>query len=203
VTSTSAATTADPKKGFGFPYLLEIDALQLDRLELHTQDFLNAHHASGMSASVIKLQSLSMSHRDLTKPPKNTESGSVKGNDAAAGKGRHKRRPLYLDDVVWRLVNKLLAELLKNNSIAMMVLLSSAAANNTASVVSSAGSLAYQGAATGGKVVSSAGSLAYQSAATGGKLLSSVGSVFVGKTTAPPAEASPAAASPAGTPSRT
>jgi pyruvate/2-oxoacid:ferredoxin oxidoreductase alpha subunit len=92
-----------------------------------------------------------------------------------------------LDDVVWRLVNKLLAELLKNNSIAMMVLLSSAAANNTASVVSSAGSLAYQGAATGGK------------------LLTSVGSVFVGKTATPVAAtpastAVPAPASPARTP---
>lgn len=149
------AAADGPKKGFGFPYLLEIEALQLDRLELHAQDFLNASHSTHFSASVIKLKSLSMSHKDLTKPPKND------GTTVAAGR-RPKRRPLYLDEVVWRLVNKLLADLIKNNSIAMMVLLSSAAANNATSVVTSAGSLAYAGASTGGK------------------LLTRVGSVFVG-----------------------
>lgn len=163
----AATNPNQPKKGFGFPYLLDIDVLQLDRLELHTQDFLNASHSTHSKASVIKLKTLSMSHRELTKPPKPTKA------EASDPEKRHKRRPIYLDDVVWRLVNHLLADLLKNNSIAMMVLLSSAAANNTASVVSNAGSLAYSGAATGGK-------LAYAGAATGGKILSSVGSVFVG-----------------------
>mmetsp|Transcript_55096 Transcript_55096/g.108809 ORF Transcript_55096/g.108809 Transcript_55096/m.108809 type:complete len:824 (+) Transcript_55096:48-2519(+) len=179
--STGASSTHpnQPKKGFGFPYLLDIDALQLDRLELHTQDFLNASHATHSKASVIKLKTLSMSHRELTKPPKPT-----KAEAAADPEKRRKRRPLYLDDVVWRLVNHLLADLLKNNSIAMMVLLSSAAANNTASVVTNAGNFAYTGATTGGKLAyvgaTTGGKLAYAGAATGGKLLSSVGSVFVG-----------------------
>lgn len=157
-TTTSASAAAAPssqrRKGFGLPYPLDIEALRLDGLELHTQDFLNASHAADSSASVIRLKSLSMNHRDLTKPPKadSTASDSI-------GRAPHsQRRPLYLDDVVWRLVNKLLAELLKYNSIAMMVLLSSAAANRTSSVVSSAGSLAYQGAATGGKLLSTVGS---------------------------------------------
>lgn len=153
--SPGAAAAKGPKKGFGLPYELDIQALLLDNLELHTQDFLNASHAEDFKASVIKLKTLSMSHRELTKPPKGD---STKKPDGAPSKSTGKRRPLYLDDVVWRLVNKMLAELLRNNSIAMMVLLSSAAANNATSVVSSAGSLAYGGAATTKKVLSSVGS---------------------------------------------
>lgn len=172
ISSSSALATEPSKKGFGFPYQLDIDALQLDRLELHAQDFLNASHSSQLRASVIKLKSLSMSHRDLSKPPKSSDHS----NPDYLGK----RRPLYLDDVVWRLVNKLLAELLKHNSIAMMVLLSSAAANNATSVVTSAGSLAYAGASGATSVVTGAGSLAYAGVSTGGKLLTRAGSVFLG-----------------------
>jgi hypothetical protein len=169
------------KKGFGVPYLLDIEALQLDHLELHAQDFLNASHASQLSASVIKLRSFTMAHRDLSKPPKNTV----------------KRRPLYLDEVVWRLVSKLIAELLKNNSIAMMVLLSSAAANNATSAVASAGNLAMAGASgatsivagagnlavagasgAGNLALTGAGNLAMAGASTGGRLLTRMGSVF-------------------------
>lgn len=172
-TTTSASAAAAPssqrRKGFGLPYPLDIEALRLDGLELHTQDFLNASHAADSSASVIRLKSLSMNHRDLTKPPKADSTAS----DSIGCAPHSQRRPLYLDDVVWRLVNKLLAELLKYNSIAMMVLLSSAAANRTSSVVSSAANRT-------SSVVSSAGSLAYQGAATGGKLLSTVGSALVG-----------------------
>lgn len=153
--ATAHAAAKGTKKGFGLPYQLSIQALQLDHLELHTQDFLNASHAQDTKASVIKLKSLSMSHRELSKPPKG-ESTKKDGKNGTKSAG--KRRPLYLDEVVWRLVNKLLAELLRNNSIAMMVLLSSAAVNNTTSVVSTAGSLAYGGAATTKKVLSSVGS---------------------------------------------
>lgn len=144
----------ESKKGFGVPYLFDIDNLQLDRLELHTQDFLNSTH-SDVKYGVIKLKSLSMNRKDLTKPPKN----DLTMSEAENAFYRHKRRPLFLDDVVWRLVNKLLAELIKNNSIAMMVLLSAAAANNATSVVSSAGSIAYSGAATGSKLLNRAGSV--------------------------------------------
>lgn len=151
------------KKGFGLPYLLDIDNLQLDRLELHTQDFLNSTH-SDVSYGVIKLKSLSMSHKDLSKPPKNDPTISAAENEFY----RNKRRPLFLDDVVWRLVNKLLAELLKNNSIAMMVLLSSAAVNNATGVVSSAGSIAYSGAATGGRLFNKASNVVLGSTKSGG-----------------------------------
>jgi hypothetical protein len=179
-----AEQSGGEKKGFGVPYLLDIEALQLDHLELHAQDFLNASHASQLSASVIKLRSFTMAHRDLSKPPKNTA----------------KRRPLYLDEVVWRLVSKLIAELLKNNSIAMMVLLSSAAANNATSAVASAGNLAMAGASGATSIVagagtfavagasgagnlalagaSGAGNLALAGASTGGRLLTRIGSVF-------------------------
>ena len=183
-TTTSASAAAAPssqrRKGFGLPYPLDIEALRLDGLELHTQDFLNASHAADSSASVIRLKSLSMNHRDLTKPPKADSTATDN-----TGRTLHsQRRPLYLDDVVWRLVNKLLAELLKYNSIAMMVLLSSAAANRTSSVVSSAAnrtsSVVSSAADCTSSVVSNAGSLAYQGAATGGKLLSTVGSALVG-----------------------
>ena len=130
-TPTSATTAAgkaknkkDAWKGWGVPYKLEIDYLLLHDLQLHAQDYLNAEHSKQSKRSVIKLNTMGMVRTELTLSPDRNVGG--------------KRRGIYLDDVVWRLINKLLSELLKKNSIAMMLLLSSAAANRTSSVVASA-----------------------------------------------------------------
>lgn len=131
---TQKTDKADANKGFGIPYRLEIDQLYLHDVQLHAQDFLNAKHSKDKKAGVIKLKSLTMFRNELTAAPDRRLGG--------------KRQGIYLDDVVWRLVNKLLSELLRHNSLAMMVLLSSAAANRTSSAVSSGAGIASYGATT-------------------------------------------------------
>jgi len=132
-------------KGFGIPYKLEIDQLYLHDVQLHAQDFLNAKHSKDRKAGVIKLKSLTMFRNELTASPDRRLGG--------------KRQGIYLDDVVWRLVNKLLSELLRHNSIAMMVLLSSAAANRTTVAVSSGAGIASYGATTTKKAFTGLGSV--------------------------------------------
>jgi len=151
--SVSAATSAkvEPKKkvdkwkGFGVPYTLEIDQLYLHDVQVHAQDFLNSKHSKDRKAGVIKLKSVTMFRSELT--------------DAPDRKVSKNRRGIYLDKVVWRLVNKLLAELLRHNSIAMMVLLTSAAANRTTSAVSSGANVATSGATTAKKAFTGLGSV--------------------------------------------
>ena len=64
---------------------------------------------------------------------------STTGNHHNHNRNRnHHRRGIYLDDVLWRFVNKLLAELLYNNTLSMMILITSAAANHTTNVIDKA-----------------------------------------------------------------
>jgi hypothetical protein len=66
----------------------------------------------------------------------NTSSSSSDNHD-----NRHRnyhRRGIYLDDVLWRFVNKLLAELLYHNTLSMMILITSAAANHTTNLIDKA-----------------------------------------------------------------
>lgn len=151
----SAATSAkvDPKKknkksdknDFGIPRNLEIDQLYVHDIQVHAQDFLNAKHTKDRKAGVIKLKSLVMFRTELTLPPDRRVGG--------------KRRGIRLGMVVWRLVNKLLSELLRHNSIAMMVLLSSAAASHTTSAVSSGAGIATYSASTTKKAFTGLGSV--------------------------------------------
>jgi hypothetical protein len=135
---------ADAWKGFGVPYRLEIDFLLLHDLKLHAHDLLGASRSKDSNAGVIKLGTLGMMRDELTLPPNERSNGY--------------RRGVYLDAVVWRLVNRLLSDLMRNNSLAMLMLLGSAAASQTTSAVSSAGSMASKGATSGGRLLSQAAS---------------------------------------------
>jgi len=67
----------------------------------------------------------------------NTSSSSSDNHDNR-NRNYHHRRGIYLDDVLWRFVNKLLAELLYHNTLSMMILITSAAANHTTNVIDKA-----------------------------------------------------------------
>jgi hypothetical protein len=121
----------------GRGYKLEIDQLDVYRVKLYAQDLLSSSHMDRSKASVITLKAFNMFRTDLTGRPSRKKGGY--------------RRGIYLDEVVARLVNRLLSELILHNSMTMMLILSSAAASNTttaaSSAVSSAGSIASLGAA--------------------------------------------------------
>jgi hypothetical protein len=110
-------------RGFGVPFRFEIDEFYLARVEIHAQDFLTASHVKDSDLSAIKISLLSMFRRDdLSKP-------NPKGG---------RRLPLYLDEVVFRLLNKLIAILLAENGVAFMSLIGGAMVNRTTAVVTGA-----------------------------------------------------------------
>lgn len=129
-------------------YKLEIDQLDVYRVKLYAQDLLSSSHVDRSKASVITLKAFNMFRTDLTDRPSRKKGGY--------------RRGLYLDEVVARLVNRLLSELILHNSMTMMLILSSAAASNTttaaSSAVSSAGSIASLGAAQSSLLLSATAS---------------------------------------------
>jgi len=128
----------------GRGYKLEIDQLDVYRVKLYAQDLLSTSHVDRSKASVITLKAFNMFRTDLTGRPSRQKGGY--------------RRGLYLDEVVARLVNRLLSELILHNSMTMMLILSSAAASNTttaaSSAVTSAGSIASLGAAQSSLILS-------------------------------------------------
>ena len=132
----------------GRGYKLEIDQLDVYRVKLYAQDLLSTSHVDRSKASVITLKAFNMFRTDLTGRPSRQKGGY--------------RRGLYLDEVVTRLVNRLLSELILHNSMTMMLILSSAAASNTttaaSSAVSSAGSIASLGAAQSSLLLSATAS---------------------------------------------
>lgn len=165
----------DAWKGWGVPYLLEVDQLYVHDIRLHASDFLNAKHTKEDKGSVIKLKSFTMFRDELTLSP-----------DKKVSKYR---RGVYLDDLVWRLVNKLVKELLLNNSIAMMMILTSAVATNTTSLASS-------GTASSAKLLNQA---AATTTSTAKFALNAVGSVFGAAAATASATATAAASTSGGT----
>jgi hypothetical protein len=119
-------------KGMGIPFRFEVDKILIFDFRLHAQDLLNANHSKETKLSVIELQEVSMFRKDLT-----------------IRKGQGKREGIYLDTVLWRLINKLIAALIRHNSIAMITLCAAGAANHTfhgaSAAVSGAGTLATEG----------------------------------------------------------
>jgi len=115
-------------------------------VELHAQDLLSSSHVEPSRASAITLKAFSMFRTDLTDRPCRQKGGY--------------RRGIYLDDVVARVVSRLLSELILHNSMTMMLILSSVAASNTttaaSSAVSSAGSMASLGATHSSILISEA-----------------------------------------------
>ena len=93
-------------------------------LVLDADDMLTANHTKGSRYTKIRLPLFNMFRVDLTLPPRR------------AKKVNRKRRGIYLDDVMWRVVSKLVRVLAQENTIAVMLLLSSSAARNLTSITS-------------------------------------------------------------------
>ena len=85
---------------------------------LDIDDLLTSHHTKGTSYTRIRLPLFNMFRVDLTLPPRR------------AKKVNRKRRGIYLDDVMWRVVSKLVRVLIYENTISMMLLLSASTAKN-------------------------------------------------------------------------
>jgi len=102
----------------GIPYRFEIDNLQIIQLVLDADSLLTAHQTKGSRFTRIRLPLFNMFRVDLTLPPRR------------AKKVNRKRRGIYLDDVMWRVVSKLVRVLIYENTISMMLLLSASTAKN-------------------------------------------------------------------------
>jgi len=87
-------------------------------LVLDADDLLTAHQTKGSRYTRIRLPLFNMFRVDLTLPPDRVK------------KVNRKRRGIYLDDVMWRVVCKLLRVLMYHNTISMMMLLSASTAKN-------------------------------------------------------------------------
>ena len=107
---------------FGIPYKLEIDRLSIFNLRLHAADFVAASHMkSSKMFGDIRIVSMNMLRRELTKKGKG---------------GSNRRKGIYFDEVVWRLVNQLISELRQTNKIAMTTLLAMGSVSHASAAVS-------------------------------------------------------------------
>jgi len=97
-------------------------------LVLDADDLLTAHQTKGSRYTRIRLPLFNMFRVDLTLPPVRTQT-------LKRGENR-KRRGIYLDDVMWRVVCKLLQVLMYHNTISMMMLLSASTAKNVTNTLS-------------------------------------------------------------------
>jgi hypothetical protein len=103
------------------PYLFVVNRFVLQDLRVHAQDFLNATHSETSDSKAIKLSVISMDHAQLSKD-KDPSSTAPHGS-------------AYLDDIIWRIVSRLLNEILATNKTALTFNVLGAAANQTASAV--------------------------------------------------------------------
>ena len=124
-TPTAAAgddTTNPPSEHWGVPYKLKAELFTLRSLHVFAEDFLSAKHTNAAKSlsHALKVELMNMTEKELTEKPK---------------KGSKQRQGLYLDDLVWRLIAKLISELLASNKVALSTILASAAANQTTAAV--------------------------------------------------------------------
>ena len=136
-TSPNNVKKKEKKKNnhYGVPYILEINRIILLDIRVRAQDFLQSKHS--LIQNEIEIQIMSMFRRDLTiKGPPNSY-----------------RRGIYLDTVVWRIINHIVAALFATNKFTMLSILSTAAAAQSADLLTSGVSNTLQGAAKGVNMV--------------------------------------------------
>lgn len=105
----------------GIPYKFEVDRLSLSDFQLFAADYLSAKHVEGIMGKPILIEILNLTRRDLLKPPKR-------------GVSRN-RRPVYLDELVSRLINCLITKLLATNKLAMLTLMTSGVTSQATNAV--------------------------------------------------------------------
>jgi hypothetical protein len=107
---------------WGIDYIFEVNRVTVHDLKVYAQDFINAVHSKDFKNNSIDISMLAMDRVDCTKPPKNST----------------KRRGLYLDVFVWRLINKLITKLVATNQLSLITTIGTGFASQTASTLSNA-----------------------------------------------------------------
>jgi hypothetical protein len=119
-------------KGWGVPYIFEVDRVTVHSFKLYAQDLLTAQHVDTKSAAYIEIDVINMNRRELTRPPSKSSS-------------TQHRRGLYLDQLTWRLVYRTVAELFRTNQLSMMTIVAAATVNQTTNAVLDVAKMASQG----------------------------------------------------------
>jgi hypothetical protein len=122
-----------PKEHWGVPYKIKTELVTLRHIHVYAQDFLLAKH-SNSSASLshaLKVKLLNMNENELTDKPDKDEEARRKKKHGKSHFQKSHRKGLWADDLGWRLIARLVSELMASNKIAFGTILASAAANNT------------------------------------------------------------------------
>jgi len=117
---------------WGVPYKFLVRRFMARDLTFYVKDFLAAKHTEHKP---IVIKSMFLEFEELTGRPE-------------PGMPHHMREPLWLDDMLWRVINKLIAELLKTNTIGLLATVAGSglnqAAENAMSAAKSGGRQAMQ-----------------------------------------------------------
>jgi len=133
---SEAAPVPPPKTvAWGVPFKIECDRFTGRNLEFHVQDFLNASHVEDKP---IIIPLMDMDRRELT----------TRGRRGPLNPGGY-RQPVWLDDLTWKIVNRLIADLLKTNSFSLISTVAASGANNAVTGIVEGSHVASVGAAEG------------------------------------------------------
>lgn len=89
---------------WGVPYKIKCANFIARNLTFYVKDFLAARHTEHKP---IVIELMGMQEHDLTQKPDHS-------------KNEHGRQPLWLDDLLWRVINTLITELLKGNTLGLL-----------------------------------------------------------------------------------
>ena len=121
---------------WGVPFKIECNRFTGRELEFHVQDYLNASHVEDRP---IIIPLMDMHRRELTSRGRVDKVKNPKGY----------RQPVWLDDLTWKIVNRLIADLLKTNSLSLMATVAASGANNAVSGIVEGSHIASVGAVEG------------------------------------------------------
>lgn len=101
---------------WGVPYKFLVRRFMARDLTFYVKDFLAAKHTEHKP---IVIRSMFLDFDELTGRPE-------------PGMPHHMRQPLWLDDMLWRVINKLITELLKTNTIGLLATVAGSGFNQAA-----------------------------------------------------------------------
>jgi len=136
--SVADAPSPPPPKSsaWGVPFKIECNRFTGRELEFHVQDYLNASHVEDRP---IIIPLMDMHRRELT----------MRGRVDKVKNPKGYRQPVWLDDLTWKIVNRLIADLLKTNSLSLMATVAASGANNAVSGIVEGSHIASVGAVEG------------------------------------------------------
>jgi len=114
----NAPVVEEKNKAWGVPFKIEADRFTGRHLEFRVQDFLNASHTDDKP---IVIPLMDMDRRELT----------TRGKKGPSNPSGH-RQGVWLDDLTWKIVNRLIADLLKTNSLSLIATVAASGVNNAA-----------------------------------------------------------------------